>query len=80
LKKLVFSNLQCELAHERYIQHVEVEKIIQIEECDDKDVVTHQRVAILELNNYFLTCLVILDAVVMKLHTILICITELVSS
>jgi hypothetical protein len=29
------------------IQCVEVEKVVEIGECDDKDVVTHQKVTIL---------------------------------
>jgi hypothetical protein len=66
-------------ALERY-QHVEVENVIEIRECDDKDVVTHQKVAILELNHYFLTHLVILDVVVMKFNTILTSFMELVDS
>jgi hypothetical protein len=35
---------------------------------------------ILELNNYFLTHLVILDVVVMKLNTILTCFTKPIGS
>jgi hypothetical protein len=66
--------------HERDIQCVEVEKVIEIRECDDKYVVTHQKVAILELNNYFLTHPVILDVVVMKLDTILNCFMKPVGS
>jgi hypothetical protein len=42
--------------------------------------VTHQKVAILELNNYVLTRLVIVDIVVMKVDTILTCFTELIDS
>jgi hypothetical protein len=80
LKKLVFVDLQWEVAHERYIQHVEGEKVIQIRECDDKDAVTQQKVVILELNHYIFTLLVILDVVVMKLDTISTCIMELVGS
>jgi hypothetical protein len=57
-----------------------VEKVVEIRECDDKDVVTHQKVAILELNNYVLTHLVILDIVVMKVDTILTCFTELIDN
>jgi hypothetical protein len=52
----------------------------EIGECDDKNVVTHQKVAFLELNNYVLTRLVIMDVVVMKVDTGLTCFTELVSS
>jgi hypothetical protein len=80
LKRLVFADLQCEAAHEREIQRVEVEKVVLIRECDDKDVVTHQKVVILVLNNYVLIHLVLLDVVVMKLDTILICLVELVDS
>jgi hypothetical protein len=57
-----------------------VEKVVEVRECDDKDVVTHHKVAILELNNYVLTRLVILDIVVMKVDTILTCFTELIDS
>jgi hypothetical protein len=57
-----------------------VKKVVEIRECDDKDVITLQKVAILELNYYFLTHLVILDVVVMNLDTILICFIELVGS
>jgi hypothetical protein len=45
-------DLQCEAAHYRDIQHIEVEKEVEIDECDDKNVVTHQKVAILEVNHY----------------------------
>jgi hypothetical protein len=76
LKKHVFVELQCEAGHERDIQYVEVEQVIQIGECDNKDIITHHNVTILELNNYFLTRLVVLDVVVMKLNTILTCFTE----
>jgi hypothetical protein len=55
LKKHVFVELQCDAVHERDIQYVEVEQVVQIGECDNKDIITHQNVAILELNNYFLT-------------------------
>jgi hypothetical protein len=34
-------DLQCEAAHERYIQCIQDEKVVQIGECDDKDVITH---------------------------------------
>jgi hypothetical protein len=37
-------------------------------------------VVILELNNYFLICFVILDVIVMKVDIILTCFTELVGS
>jgi hypothetical protein len=80
LKNLVFADLQSEAAHERYIQCLEVEKIIEIRDYDDKDAITHQKKAILILNNYVLTHLVILDVVVLKLHTISTCVTELVGS
>jgi hypothetical protein len=80
LKKLVFADLQCKAAHKRYIQCVEVEKVKQIRECDDKDVDTNQKVVILELNNYISTHLVILDVVVMCLDTIVTCFMELVDS
>jgi hypothetical protein len=73
-------DLQCKVAHERDIQRVEVEKVIEIRECDDKDVVTHHKVTILVLNNYVLIHLVILDVVVMKLNTMFSCLTELVNS
>jgi hypothetical protein len=66
-------------ALERY-PRIEVEKVIEIRKCNDKDVVTHQKVVILELNNYVLTHLIILDVVVMKVDTILTCFTELVDS
>jgi hypothetical protein len=80
LKKLVFTDLQCEVTHERDIQCVEVEKVIEIGECDDKNVVIHQKLAILELNNYVLIHLAILYVVVIKLDTILTCLTEQVGS
>jgi hypothetical protein len=54
--------------------------IVEIVECDNKDVATHQKVEILVLNNYVLICLVILNVVVMKLDTILTCLTELVDN
>jgi hypothetical protein len=50
-------------------------KVVEIREC-----VTHHKVLILELNNYLLTRLVILDVVVMKLDTIFSCFTEPVGS
>jgi hypothetical protein len=53
---------------------------MEIGECDNKDVVTHQKVEILDLKNYFLTRLVILDVVVIKLDTILTCFMELVGN
>jgi hypothetical protein len=59
---------------------VKGEKVVQIRECDDKDIVIQQKVMILELTNYILTCLVILDVLVMKLNTILTCFTKLVGS
>jgi hypothetical protein len=80
LKKLVFADLRCEVVHERDIQCVEVEKVIEIGECDKKDVVAHQKMMILELNNYFLILLGILDVVVMKLDTIFSCFTKPVDS
>jgi hypothetical protein len=80
LKKLVFTDLQCEALHLRDIQCVEVENVIEIRECDDKDVIIHQKVVILELNHYFLTRLVILDVVVMKVDIILTWFMELVGS
>jgi hypothetical protein len=80
LKKLVFAYLQCEAAYERDIQHITVENVVEIEECDNKDAITHQKVMILVLNNYVLICLVILDVVVMKLDTMFSCLTELVGS
>jgi hypothetical protein len=49
-------------------------------ECDDKDVVIQQKVAILKRNNYIVTHIAILDVVFMKLDTILICFIELVDS
>jgi hypothetical protein len=73
-------DLQWEAVDEKDIQRVEVKKVVETEECDDKDVVTHQKVAILKLNNYFLIYLVILDVVVMKLDTIFSYFTELVGS
>jgi hypothetical protein len=45
--------------HERDIQHVKVEKVIEIGEYNNKDAVTHQKVVILVLNNYVLVHLVI---------------------
>jgi hypothetical protein len=76
LKKLVFADLQCKASHERDIQCVDVEKVIEIRECDDKYDVTHQKVVIHELNNYFLTHPVILDVVVIKLNTTFSCYME----
>jgi hypothetical protein len=80
LKKLVFVDLQYEAMHERYIQCVMREKLIQIGECDDKDVVAQQKVVILKLNHYIFTHLIILRVVLMKLDTMLTCFTELVNS
>jgi hypothetical protein len=37
---IVFADLQCEVAHERYIQRIEGEKAMQIIESDDKGVIT----------------------------------------
>jgi hypothetical protein len=79
MKKIIFTDLQCKAAHERDIQR-EVEKAVQIRECDDTDAVTHKKVVILELNNYVLIHLKILDVVDMMLHTILTYLTELVGS
>jgi hypothetical protein len=73
-------NLQCEATHKRDIQCIKVEKVVQIRECDNKDVITHQKVVILVLNNYVLIRLVILDVVVMKLNTMFSCLMELVDS
>jgi hypothetical protein len=64
----------------RDIQHIKVEKVIEIVEYDDKDVVTHQNVAILVRHGYVLTRFVILDVVVMKVDTWLTCIMELIDS
>jgi hypothetical protein len=64
----------------REMSNVSRVKRSEIGECDDKNVVTHQKVAILELNNYILTRLVIMDVVVMKVDTGLTCFTKLVSS
>jgi hypothetical protein len=47
LKKLLFADLQYEAVHWREIQRGEIEKVIEIEECDDKEFVTHQKVVIL---------------------------------
>jgi hypothetical protein len=80
IEEAIFVDFQCEAVHERDIQRVEVEKIVEIGEYDDKYVIAHQKVAIIELNNYFLTHLVILDVVVMKLDTIFSCFIELVGS
>jgi hypothetical protein len=73
-------DLQYEATHERDIQCIEIEKVIEIRECDDKYVVTHQKVAILVLNNYVLIRLVTLDVVVMKLDTMFSYLMELVGS
>jgi hypothetical protein len=43
--------------------------VVEISECDDKDAVTHQKVA---------THLIILDVVVMKVNTRLTCFTEVI--
>jgi hypothetical protein len=80
IEEAIFVDFQCETVHERDIQRIEVEKIVEIGEYDDKYVITHQKVAIIELNNYFLTHLVILDVLVMKLDTIFSCFIELVGS
>jgi hypothetical protein len=73
-------DLQCEAVHKRYIQCIEGEKVIQIGECDNKNVVTQQKVVLLVLNHYIFAHLLILDVVVMKFDTILTCFTELVGT
>jgi hypothetical protein len=80
LKKLVFADLQCKVALERGIQRGVIKKVMEIEECDDKDVVNHQKVVILVLNNNVLIRLAILDVVVMRLNTMFSYLTELVGS
>jgi hypothetical protein len=66
--------------HKRDIQRVEVEKVVEIGECDEKDAVIHQKVAILVRHHYVLTRLVIIDVVLMKVDTRLTCDTELIDS
>jgi hypothetical protein len=66
--------------HERDIQCIEGEKVIQIRECDDKDAITQQKVVLHVLNHYIFPRLVILDVVVMKFDTISTYFMELVGS
>jgi hypothetical protein len=54
--------------------------VIEIRECDEKEVVAHQKVMILVRHKYDYTTLVILDVVVMKVNTRLTCFMELVDS
>jgi pyridoxine 5'-phosphate synthase PdxJ len=41
IEEASFYGLTIQAAHERDIQYVEVKNVIEIKECDDKDVFTH---------------------------------------
>jgi hypothetical protein len=54
--------------------------VTEIRECDEKEVIAHQKVMILVRHKYAYTTLVILDVVVMKVNTRLTCFMELIGS